>query len=163
MSAPVAVERGAAAKRAAATRAEAITRFRAGYTIDSVARATDLSRPALRDIATDAGLIANPDGRTYTVPPAGTVVLTLVPAQPAQSGDWRDDAACASTDPEIFHPNKGESPRPAKNVCKACPVRAHCLEFALLTDQRYGVWGGTTEQERRRMRTARTRAAAAAA
>lgn len=59
---------------------------------------------------------------------------------------------CAQTDPEAFHPDKGTPSTPAQAVCRRCPVEADCLEYALATDQRFGVWGGTTARERHAMR-----------
>lgn len=63
--------------------------------------------------------------------------------------NWRDSALCAQTDPEAFFPDKGTSPKPAKQVCGRCPVRSECLDDALLRRERFGVWGGLTERERR--------------
>ena len=67
----------------------------------------------------------------------------------AQPGDWRDSALCAQTDPEIFFPDKGESVTAAKRVCRSCGVRAECLQEALDRGERFGVWGGLSERERR--------------
>ncbi len=81
------------------------------------------------------------------------------PAWPAAAdGDetWRLDALCAETDPEAFFPEKGGSTRDAKRVCTGCPVRAQCLEFALENDERFGIWGGLSERERRRVRLQRS-------
>lgn len=66
--------------------------------------------------------------------------------------EWRDGGLCAQTDPEVFFPEKGSSPNLAKQVCQACPVRTECLEYALERSIRFGVWGGLTERERRRLR-----------
>jgi WhiB family redox-sensing transcriptional regulator len=68
---------------------------------------------------------------------------------------WRLDALCAETDPEAFFPEKGGSTREAKRVCSGCAVRAECLEYALANDERFGIWGGLSERERRRVRLAR--------
>lgn len=65
---------------------------------------------------------------------------------------WQDRALCAQTDPEAFFPEKGGSTRAAVRVCGACEVRTECLEYALAHDERYGIWGGTTERARRRLR-----------
>jgi hypothetical protein len=65
--------------------------------------------------------------------------------------DWRVDARCAQTDPEIFYPDKGGNTNDAKRVCAGCPVRANCLEYALDRDERYGVWGGLSRKERERL------------
>ncbi len=69
-------------------------------------------------------------------------------AEPA----WQDRALCAQTDPEAFFPEKGGSTREAKRVCRGCEVRAECLEYALEHDERFGIWGGLSERERRRLK-----------
>ncbi|MFZ2623716.1 MAG: WhiB family transcriptional regulator [Propionibacterium sp.] len=66
--------------------------------------------------------------------------------------DWQERALCAQTDPEAFFPEKGGSTREAKKVCQSCPVRGECLEYALEHDERFGIWGGLSERERRRLR-----------
>lgn len=73
--------------------------------------------------------------------------------------DWRTIAMCRDTDPDLFFPiGSGdggltlEQTQEAKAVCRRCPVRQRCLEWALDTDLVEGIWGGTTEQERRAMR-----------
>ena len=76
-------------------------------------------------------------------------------------GVWQDGALCAQTDPESFFPDKGESPRPAKTVCRACGVRPECLDYALHHGERFGVWGGLSERERRRLQGQRKEARAA--
>jgi WhiB family redox-sensing transcriptional regulator len=65
---------------------------------------------------------------------------------------WQRDALCAQTDPEAFFPEKGGSTRDAKRICAGCDVRAQCLEFALANDQRFGIWGGLSERERRKLK-----------
>ncbi|MGP3952618.1 WhiB family transcriptional regulator [Streptomyces sp. 7N604] len=65
--------------------------------------------------------------------------------------DW-EQALCAQTGPEFFFPEAGGSTREAKRVCLACEERAQCLEYALVNDERYGVWGGLSEKERARLR-----------
>ena len=65
---------------------------------------------------------------------------------------WQTDALCAQTDPEAFFPEKGGSTRDAKKVCGVCNVKAQCLEYALANDERFGIWGGLSERERRRLR-----------
>jgi WhiB family redox-sensing transcriptional regulator len=74
---------------------------------------------------------------------------------------WRDEALCVQTDPEAFFVERGGSVRPAKRVCAACPVKAECLEFALENDERFGVWGGLSERERRTMKSVRRAAPSA--
>ena len=65
---------------------------------------------------------------------------------------WQADALCAQTDPEAFFPEKGGSTRDAKKICAQCEVKAECLEYALSNDERFGIWGGLSERERRRLR-----------
>jgi WhiB family redox-sensing transcriptional regulator len=67
---------------------------------------------------------------------------------------WQVDALCAQTDPEAFFPEKGGSTREAKRVCEGCEVRSECLNYALENDERFGIWGGLSERERRRYRRA---------
>ena len=66
--------------------------------------------------------------------------------------EWQEQALCAQTDPEAFFPEKGGSTREAKRICMACQVRDECLEYALTHDERFGIWGGLSERERRRLR-----------
>ena len=73
--------------------------------------------------------------------------------------DWRADAACRHVDPDLFFPvgNTGpavEQIASAKAVCRQCDAQPSCLEFALATNQEAGVWGGTSEEERRKLRKA---------
>ena len=72
----------------------------------------------------------------------------------AEEPDWQERALCAQTDPEAFFPEKGGSTREAKRICSGCDVRAECLEYALAHDERFGIWGGLSERERRRLRRA---------
>jgi WhiB family redox-sensing transcriptional regulator len=74
---------------------------------------------------------------------------------PGLDGDeqsWQERALCAETDPEAFFPEKGGSTREAKKICTGCEVKAQCLEYALANDERFGIWGGLSERERRRLR-----------
>ena len=65
---------------------------------------------------------------------------------------WQSDSLCAQTDPEAFFPEKGGSTRDAKKICASCEVRTQCLEYALQNDERFGIWGGLSERERRKLR-----------
>lgn len=76
----------------------------------------------------------------------------------AQDQGWRLDAACVGYETDLFFPAGETGPaveqiEAAKAVCRECPVQAQCLAFAIVTNQEFGVWGGTTEQERRKLRT----------
>ncbi len=69
---------------------------------------------------------------------------------------WQSDSLCAQTDPEAFFPEKGGSTRDAKKICSSCEVRAQCLQYALENDERFGIWGGLSERERRKLRRSRS-------
>jgi WhiB family redox-sensing transcriptional regulator len=66
--------------------------------------------------------------------------------------EWQSDSLCAQTDPEAFFPEKGGSTRDAKKICSSCEVRSQCLNYALENDERFGIWGGLSERERRKLR-----------
>ena len=73
-------------------------------------------------------------------------------AQATPDDQWQERALCAQTDPEAFFPEKGGSTREAKRICLGCEVRDACLEYALAHDERFGIWGGLSERERRRLK-----------
>ncbi|WP_225753660.1 WhiB family transcriptional regulator [Actinotalea sp. Marseille-Q4924] len=84
----------------------------------------------------------------------GATVLPLFGTASDDEGamGWQERALCAQTDPEAFFPEKGGSTREAKRVCTGCEVRAECLEYALANDERFGIWGGLSERERRKLK-----------
>ena len=76
----------------------------------------------------------------------------------ARHGDWQARGACRSVDPELFFspdadrgPARASREDAAKRVCRRCPVVRDCARYALASGERYGVWGGMTEAERRRI------------
>ncbi|MCG7309941.1 WhiB family transcriptional regulator [Brachybacterium halotolerans subsp. kimchii] len=79
-------------------------------------------------------------------------LLQLVADGEEAEVSWQERALCAQTDPEAFFPEKGGSTREAKKVCVSCEVRAECLEYALENDERFGIWGGLSERERRKLK-----------
>ncbi|MFI5756249.1 WhiB family transcriptional regulator [Streptomyces sp. NPDC051569] len=75
----------------------------------------------------------------------------------AETWEWLRQAACVDADPELFFPvgesgPAAEQAERAKRICHGCPVEKQCLEWALSTGRTSGVWGGTDEEERRRLR-----------
>jgi WhiB family redox-sensing transcriptional regulator len=78
--------------------------------------------------------------------------LSVLIAADDTEPEWQERALCAQTDPEAFFPEKGGSTREAKKICTGCEVRAECLEYALAHDERFGIWGGLSERERRRLK-----------
>lgn len=66
--------------------------------------------------------------------------------------EWFGRALCKETDPEAFFPERGGSTREAKRICARCEVREECRDYAMGNDERFGVWGGLSERERRRLK-----------
>ena len=90
-----------------------------------------------------------------SVPASMSVLEPFVLVQGQLEDDeegWQERALCAQTDPEAFFPEKGGSTREAKRICSGCEVKAECLDYALGHDERFGIWGGLSERERRRLR-----------
>ena len=98
---------------------------------------------------TFGGRLADRISRRYTL-----MIMAGLYAVDEDEGElaWQTDALCAQTDPEAFFPEKGGSTRDAKRVCEACPVQAECLDYAMSKDEKFGIWGGLSERERRRLR-----------
>lgn len=68
---------------------------------------------------------------------------------------WQSRANCMGVDPELFFPERGTSTRDAKEVCRGCVVRQDCLDYAIANSEKFGIWGGMSERERRRVRRSR--------
>lgn len=89
----------------------------------------------------------------WAVPPFPSFSKVLEATPPA----WREDAACRDFPTDLFFPI-GHGPRAqaqadkAKTICGQCPVQSDCLEYALATNAQFGVFGGLTEDERKRAR-----------
>lgn len=82
--------------------------------------------------------------------------MELVTTLRSELPDWQRQANCMGVDPDLFFPERGASTREAKEVCRGCVVRLDCLEYALDNAEKFGIWGGMSERERRRLRRART-------
>lgn len=74
--------------------------------------------------------------------------------------DWEDLARCGEIGGDLFFPEKNQSMQAQKAVCAGCPVSAQCLEWALANDEQFGVWGGLSAAERRRITSRPAKAAA---
>lgn len=72
---------------------------------------------------------------------------------------WQDFANCRGADPNLFFPERGASTRTAKGICRDCQVREQCLEFAIVSSEKFGIWGMMSERERRKIRKERQIAA----
>lgn len=114
-----------------------------GVPRDEIAQAFGVSVSTVQYHATRAGYT-----RADTPPPPKPTPLGLL----FNTQPWADDALCAQTDPELFYPNKGEPTREAKAICGKCLVAAECLDYAVDNDERFGVWGGLSERERRHIK-----------
>lgn len=75
--------------------------------------------------------------------------------KPKDPNRWQTRANCLGVDPDLFFPERGASTREAKSVCAGCEVKADCLEYALTNGEKFGIWGGLSERERRRLRRQR--------
>lgn len=108
------------------------------------------------DSATDVGVAPEFGGLDDFELGVAVPELSLIPGFDAvfdaEDDQWQDRALCAQTDPEAFFPEKGGSTREAKRICMGCEVRNKCLDYALANDERFGIWGGLSERERRRLK-----------
>jgi WhiB family redox-sensing transcriptional regulator len=89
--------------------------------------------------------------------------ISTAPETEVEVRSWQDFANCLGVDPDLFFPERGASTREAKEVCRGCVVREECLEYALANGEKFGIWGGMSERERRRIRRQRALARRAAA
>lgn len=101
---------------------------------------------------TTIGSSAAPNSRPHLTVVAEAPVTFESDSIALTTDQWQDRALCAQTDPEAFFPEKGGSTREAKKICLGCEVRHECLEYALAHDERFGIWGGLSERERRRLK-----------
>lgn len=81
---------------------------------------------------------------------------SLIDALAVDDLAWQDYSNCRGADADLFFPERGASTRKAKAICNACQVRAECLEFAIQQSEKFGIWGGLSERERRRIRKERS-------
>ena len=80
---------------------------------------------------------------------------TLEPIGPLHRPAWQARANCRGLDPDIFYPTRGVRLGEVKAVCAGCVVREDCLEYALANGEKFGIWGGVSERQRRLMRKRR--------
>lgn len=89
-------------------------------------------------------------------------MLRISSTQVLEDRTWQNKANCMGVDPELFFPERGASTREAKEVCRGCVVKGECLEYALANGEKFGIWGGLSERERRKVRRSRALARRAA-
>lgn len=104
-------------------------------------------------------VIPRSTGKTSTVQ-TPVAALSVRPSRRDESRNWQDYGNCLGVDPDLFFPERGASTREAKETCRACVVREDCLEYALANGEKFGIWGGMSERERRRIRRQRALAIA---
>lgn len=86
---------------------------------------------------------------------SGVEIVSPVVLARFGGNEWAADSNCLGVDPDLFFPDRGESTKEAKDVCARCIVQSECLEFALENGEKFGIWGGKSERERRRLRKER--------
>jgi len=96
--------------------------------------------------------VTSPSGLAIHATKLNAAPSPIASALAIRPPEWTEQALCAQTDPEAFFPEKGGTTRPAKAMCATCPVRVECLEYALDNDERFGIWGGLSERERRKLK-----------
>ena len=80
-----------------------------------------------------------------------SIVEDLIGGMPS----WTEEANCKGADADLFFPERGASTRKAKAICRACTVQDECLEYAVQNSEKFGIWGGLSERERRRVKRQR--------
>jgi WhiB family transcriptional regulator, redox-sensing transcriptional regulator len=110
------------------------------------------STPHTNTGPTPIGMPRRPQLSLVPDPPERFDAVPAMPAITPEDDLWQEKALCAQTDPEAFFPEKGGSTREAKRICLGCEVRDACLDYALANDERFGIWGGLSERERRRLK-----------
>ena len=80
-----------------------------------------------------------------------SIVEDLIGGMPS----WTEEANCKGADADLFFPERGASTRTAKEICRACTVQDESLEYAVENSEKFGIWGGLSERERRRVKRQR--------
>lgn len=131
--------------------------LRDGESLADVAARHDVTPGRVQTLLNDGGW--GKDGHPNTKPKPRPLFIREDDEQP-----WAEQALCAQIGGDAWFPDKGTPDEPqtnpvslrdAKRVCLACPVRVPCLDYALKHDERFGVWGGLSERERRRLKRQR--------
>jgi hypothetical protein len=136
-------------KRSKLAVTDAAERLRAGEPLNTVAADAGITSHTLADRLSQAGFSAS--GERSSVVQRHELKTYLASALLRWNESWMSEGICAQTDPEAFFPEKGGSAAEAKRICQGCPVRRICLEFALEHKERYGIYGGKSERERRKL------------
>jgi WhiB family redox-sensing transcriptional regulator len=117
-----------------------------------VAAEYDLAESAARELLTRVRRAGFPVPYVRQDLADGAIPVERLEYEIAQREPWMEDAACRGLNPSLFFPERGQPTETAKGVCGECPVREDCLDYSIRTRQVWGVWGGTSERERRGLR-----------
>lgn len=131
---------------------ELLALIRDGLPYQEIADAFGVTTPTVAYHASKHGLNRNNNPQAAQPEPESepAAPVSLFKAL-ARQGEWADEALCAQTDPESWFPEKGGSTLEGKRICQRCPVAAECLDYALENNERFGIWGGLSERERRKL------------
>ena len=145
---------------ATTTRQQIVDMVAVGMTIVDIAAEAEVGRSSLYQIHAHAQRhcthrIADAIAALHqeVIVDAPTVARTLFVRYVSEKPRWYDEAECKGLDPSLFYPDRGDSTAEAKAVCAMCPVQVQCAEHALATMEKNGVWGGTSERQRKAMRS----------
>jgi WhiB family transcriptional regulator, redox-sensing transcriptional regulator len=94
--------------------------------------------------------VSHYDRRLRAVRPGAAVASDLFVIY-IESPEWMERGLCGEVDGDAWFPEKGGSTYMPKKICRACPVRSECLDYAMEHGERHGVWGGLSERERNRL------------
>lgn len=137
--------------------ADIAARVRAGENLRAIAAELDVPYRLLSERFRIAGYTAT--GEPQREAQRHELKTHLASVLRSYAEPWMAEAICSQTDPDAFYPEKGCSSAEAKRVCQGCPVREICLEFALANHERWGIYGGKSERERRKIEQQRKAAA----
>lgn len=131
---------------------EIVAMIREGLPYSEIADAFGCTTGTVTYYAVRAGLARHRAAKPDSEGPATRLPHDMPRGIPFEAQPWADRAVCTQTDPDSFFPDKGGSTREAKAVCATCTVAAECLDWALAHDEKFGIWGGLSERERRRLK-----------
>jgi WhiB family redox-sensing transcriptional regulator len=138
--------------------AELVHMLDMGATYDEIADDYGYSPETVRQHVYASGLLASKKAQQEALRESRAAddddVIDLSALVPRGDLSWQDRSLCAQTDPEEFFPEKGGTTRHAKAICAVCPVQAECLDYAIANDERFGIFGGLSERERREVKKA---------
>lgn len=124
-------------------------RVRGGETLDAIAQQYGVTVGRLQERFSLAGFSIT--GVSINRAKGVDLKNYLATALKSWREPWMDGASCASVDPELWFPENGRNPKDARKICARCPVAAQCREYALTNNERFGIWGNTSERDRRKI------------